>query len=62
MFLEYAFAAKHLCAEAVAAPVAGRLTAGTGLFLAQEPLASDEDAQVLVAIFFDPMSKIVVLA
>jgi hypothetical protein len=62
MSLEQAFTAKHLSAEAVAALVACRLTTGTGLFLAQEPLTSDEHAQVLVAIVCHPMSKIVILA
>jgi hypothetical protein len=62
MSLEQAFTAEHLSAEAVAAPVARRLTAGAGRFLAQEPLTSNEHAQVLVAIVCHPMSKIVVLA
>jgi hypothetical protein len=62
MSLEQAFTAEHLSAEAVATPVAHRLAAGAGWFLAQEPLTSNEHAEVLVVIIFHPMLKIIVLA
>jgi hypothetical protein len=62
MSLEQAFTAEHLSAEAVTAPVARQLTAGAGWFLAQEPLMSNKYVQVLIAIVYHPMLKIVVLA
>jgi hypothetical protein len=62
MSLEQAVMAEHLSTEAIAALIAHRLTAGAEWFLAQEPLTSDEHAQVLIAIVCHPMSKIVILA
>jgi hypothetical protein len=61
MSLQQAIGTEYLSAEAVAAPVACRLTTGAGQFLAQKPLASYEHAQILVAVVFHPMPKVVVL-